>query len=156
MTDATDQSIASASPAAASKSKFRFKASLVEVAVCLLVLNLFIMAGLFWKIEVNKPPVIATVSVSQLSRIYGQQFAADPTNTPEMIRLKTGIFMATTEKLIAQSAKQKGMVVFARECILTGDSLDLTPQVSSAVDQALKSGNLTMGGTGNATLNLGQ
>lgn len=156
MTDATDQSNASQSPAAAPKTKFRVKASLVEVAACLLVLNLFVMAGLFWKVEANKPPVIATVSVSQLSRIYGQQFAADPANTPEMIRLKTGIFMATTEKLLAQSVKQKGMVVFARECVLTGDSVDLTPQVSSAVDQALKSGALNMGGTGNATLNLTQ
>ena len=156
MTDATDQSVVPSNPAPTTKQKFRLKASLVEVAVCLLVLNLFVMAGLFWKIEVNKPPVIATVSVTQLSRIYGQQFAADPTNTPEMIRLKTGIFMATTEKMLAQSAKQKGMGGFARECVLTGDSLDLTPQVTGAVDQALKSGALTLGGTGNAALNLAQ
>ncbi|WP_040308404.1 TrbI F-type domain-containing protein [Asticcacaulis biprosthecium] len=138
------------------KARFRLKVSLGEAGVCLLVVNLFVMAGLFWKIEVNKPPVIATVSVTQLSRIYGQQFAADPSNTPEMIQLKTRIFLATTEKLLAQSAKQKGMVVFARECVLTGDSLDLTPQVSGAVDQALKSGALSMGGTGNAALNLAQ
>lgn len=156
MTDAADQSAVPSNSVRAPKQKFRIKASLVEVAVCLLVLNLFVMAGLLWKIEVNKPPVIATVSVSQLSRIYGQQFAADPTNTPEMIRLKTGIFMATTEKMLAQSAKQKGMVVFARECVLTGDSLDLTPQVAGAVDQALKSGALTLGGIGNAALNLTQ
>lgn len=156
MTDKPDPASEPAAPSTGLKRRFPIKVSAGEAAVCLLVLNLFVMAGLFWKIEVNKPPVIATVSVSQLSRIYGQQFAADPTNTPEMIRLKTGIFMATTEKLLAQSAKQKGMVVFARECVLTGDSLDLTPQVSSAVDQALKSGTLTMGGTGNATLNLAQ
>lgn len=156
MTDILDSSSPPTIPSAPAKRSFPLKVSIGEAAACLLVLNLFVMAGLFWKIEANKPPVIATVSVSQLSRIYGQQFAADPTNTPEMIRLKTSIFMATTEKLLAQSAKQKGMVVFARECVLTGDSLDLTPQVSSAVDQALKSGALTTGGTGNATLNLTQ
>ena len=156
MTDILDSASPPAIPSAPAKRKFTLKVSIGEAAVCLLVLNLFVMAGIFLEVEGNKPPVIATVSVSQLSRIYGQQFAADPTNTPEMIRLKTGIFMATTEKLLAQSAKQRGMVVFARECVLTGDSLDLTPQVSSAVDQALKSGALTMGGSGNATLNLTQ
>jgi len=156
MADFHDSPVAPPTLADQTKARFRLKVSLGEAVVCLLVVNLFVMAGLFWKIEVNKPPVIATVSVTQLSRIYGQQFAADPSNTPEMIQLKFLNDPATTEKLLAQSAKQKGMVVFARECVLTGDSLDLTPQVSGAVDQALKSGALTMGGTGNAALNLAQ
>ena len=116
-----------------------------EVAVFLLIVNLFAIGGLLWKIKQNKPPVIATVAVGQLSRMYGQQFAADPTNTPEMIKLKTGLFMATTEKLISQAAHDKGMVVFARECVLTGDTVDLTPQITAAVDQALKTGGLQLG-----------
>lgn len=116
-----------------------------EIAVFLLIVNLFAIGGLLWKIEQNKPPVIATVAVGQLSRMYGQQFAADPTNTPEMIKLKTGLFMATTEKLIGQAAHDKGMVVFARECVLTGDSVDLTPQIATSVDQALKAGGLQLG-----------
>ncbi len=123
-----------------------------EAAVFLLIVNLFAIGGLLWKIERNKPPVIATVAVGQLSRMYGQQFANDPTNTPEMIKLKTGLFMATTEKLIGQSANDKGMVVFARECVLTGDTVDLTPQISAAVDQALKTGGLQVGEGGHDTL----
>lgn len=116
--------------------------SMAEIAVALLVINLFALGGLFWKVEIDKPPVTATVSLTQLSRIYGQQFASDPANTPEMIKLKTGIFMATTERMIGDTARHKGMVVFARECVLTGDSVDLTPQVAAAVDQALKAGLL--------------
>lgn len=121
------------------------RACKTEVAVFLLIVNLFAIGGLLWKIEQNKPPVIATVAVGQLSRMYGQQFAADPTNTPEMIKLKTGLFMATTEKLIGQAAHEKGMVVFARECVLTGDTVDLTPQITASVDQALKTGGLQLG-----------
>jgi hypothetical protein len=120
-------------------------AARTEIAVFLLIVNLFAMGGLLWKIEPNKPPVIATVAVGQLSRMYGQQFAADPANTPEMIKLKTGLFMATTEKLIGQAAHEKGMVVFARECVLTGDAVDLTPEITASVDQALKAGGLAIG-----------
>jgi hypothetical protein len=128
------------------KKRFRLslpaRLSLLEIAVVLLILNLFVIGGLLWRVESNKPPVIATVGVTQLSRIYSQQFASDPANSPEMISLKTRIFMATTEKLVGQMARQKGMVVFARECVLTGDHVDLTPEITSAVDQALKSGQL--------------
>lgn len=116
-----------------------------EIAVFLLIVNLFAIGGLLWKVEQNKPPVIATVAVGQLSRMYGQQFAADPSNTPEMIKLKTELFMATTEKLIGQAAHEKGMVVFARECVLTGDTVDLTPQITASVDQALKTGGIQLG-----------
>lgn len=123
-----------------------------EIAVFLLIVNLFAIGGLLWKIEQNKPPVIATVAVGQLSRMYGQQFAADPANTPEMIKLKTGLFMATTEKLIGQAAHDKGMVVFARECVLTGDTVDLTPQIAASVDQALKTGGLQLGEGGHDAL----
>lgn len=114
------------------------KIRLAETAVFLLVLNLFVMGGLMWKVETNKPPVIATVAVTQLSRMYSQQFASDPTNSPEMISLKTQIFMATTEKLIGQVAHRKGMIVLARECVLTGDNVDLTSEIAASVDKALK------------------
>jgi len=127
-------------------------AAKAEIAVFLLIVNLFALGGLLWKIEQNKPPVIATVAVGQLSRMYGQQFAADPANTPEMIKLKTGLFMATTEKLIGQAAHQKGMVVFARECVLTGDTVDLTPEITASVDQALKTGGMQLGEGGHDTL----
>lgn len=130
--------------------------SVAEIAVVLLVINLFVLGGLLWKVEADKPPVTATVSLTQLSRIYGQQFASDPANTPEMIRLKTGIFMATTEKMIGETARRKGMVVFARECVLTGDSVDLTPQVATAVDQALKAGLLGTTEAGHVSVVAGQ
>ena len=134
--------------------RLRIPLSKTELVICLLVLNLFVMAGLAWKVETTRPPVIATVAVSQLSRMYGQQFAADPGNTPEMVKLKTDLFMATTEKLLAQAAQKKGMVVFARECVLTGDTVDLTPQVVSSVDEALKSGSLNSQGGGHAVISL--
>ncbi len=138
MTKALDPSLKPLPPEG--PQRFRKPLSMAEIAVVLLVVNLFVMGGLFWKIEIDKPPVTATISLTQLSRIYGQQFASDPSNTPEMIKLKTGIFMATTEKMIGETARRKGMVVFARECVLTGDSIDLTPQVAAAVDHALKAG----------------
>lgn len=130
------------------------KVTLAEAAVFLLILNLFVMGALFWKVERSKPPVIATVAVTQLSRMYSQKFAADPANSPDLISLKTKIFMAATEKFIGQVAQNKNMLVLARECVLTGDNLDLTPQITASVDQALRANTTAPMEVGNEALHI--
>ena len=120
------------------KRPFRLKFSATEIGLFLLVLNLAVMAVLFIKVYQNKPPVIATVAVSQLARTYESQFVSDPTATPELIKLKTNIFMAQTEQAVQAMAVKQHMVVFARECVLSGETQDLTPQLQTVIDNALK------------------
>lgn len=141
---------APAPAAAPAKRISKVKLTITEVAVFLLVINLFGMVALYIKMERDKPPVVATVAVTALARNYEQQFANDPNSTPELVKAKTNIFMASAEEAVKAYAHDQHMVILARECVLAGESKDLTSDMQSVVDAALKKNAAQAGGLGNA------
>lgn len=133
------------SPAAAptsAKQKLGFvrhlRLSFKEAVVALMIGNLVVTGGLWIRVATEKPPVIATVGVTALTRLYASRIANDPNATPEQVTLKTQLFQDLVRKEIQRLAVKKGVVILAREAVLTGDSEDLTPVLEDSVNDAMK------------------
>ncbi len=125
-------------PEAPKRKRLGFSITMTEVAVFLLVINLFAVGALYIKQEKEKAPVLATVSVTSLARGYEARFANDPTLTPDVVKLQTNILMASAEKAVQDMSAKQHMIIFARECVLAGETRDLTPDLQAVVDNALK------------------
>jgi hypothetical protein len=131
--------------------KPRFRVTAVEIAIFLLVLNIFAVAALYIKTERDKAPIVATVGVTALARNYEAQFANDPNATPELVKLKTNIFMGSAEQAVKAMSQKQHMIILARECVLAGEAKDLTPDLQQVVDTALKRNAAQQGATANDT-----
>lgn len=131
-----------------SRERPRFRVTAVEVAIFLLVINLCAVAALYIKTERDKAPIVATVGVTALARNYEAQFANDPNATPELVKLKTNIFMGSAEQAVKAISQKQHMIILARECVLAGEAKDLTPDLQQIVDTALKK-NAAQQGTAN-------
>ena len=112
--------------------------SFKETVVALMIGNLVVTGGLWIRVATEKPPVIATVGVTALTRLYASRIANDPNATPEQVTLKTQLFQDLVRKEIQRLAVKKGVVILAREAVLTGDSEDLTPVLEDSVNDAMK------------------
>lgn len=130
------------------------KLSFREGMVGLLMINLAVTGSLLYKVETNKQPVIATVGVTSLTRLYASKVANDPTASPEMIKAKTEIFQDVVRKKVQELATQKGVMILARECVLTGEAEDLTPDLETTVNTMLKSAPAGQAATGGLDSNL--
>ena len=76
--------------------------------------------------------------MTALTRLYASRIANDPNATPEQVTLKTQLFQDLVRKEIQRLAVKKGVVILAREAVLTGDSEDLTPVLEDSVNDAMK------------------
>ena len=115
-----------------------FRLSFRETVVAMLIGNVVVTGGLWIKVATERPPVIATVGVTALTRLYASRIANDPNATPEQVQLKTQLFQDLVRKEIQRLALKKGVVILAREAVLTGDSEDLTPVLEDSVNDAMK------------------
>ncbi len=130
-----------------------FKMSGKEVVILLLILNLFGMVGLFIKIEMNKPAPYETVSVAQMGTVYEDALSKDPTNSPDMIKAKTQIYMAVTQKALEAIAAKDKSIILVRECVLAGEYRDLTPDIMKMAGDALSKNPLTAAAQTTGALN---
>ncbi len=128
-----------------------FHLTMTEIAVFMLVLNLFAVGALYLKTEKEKAPVMATVSVTSLARGYEERFANDPTATPEVVKLQTNIFMASAEQAVKEMSAKQHMLILARECVLAGETRDLTPELTPIIDSALKKNGQPVAGGGDVS-----
>jgi hypothetical protein len=133
----------------ATAEKPRFRVTAVEIAIFLLVINLCAVAALYVKTERDKAPIVATVGVTALARNYEAQFANDPNATPELVKLKTSIFMGSAEQAVKTMSQKQHMVILARECVLAGEAKDLTPDLQQIIDTALKKSAVQQGAASN-------
>lgn len=133
------------------RNRLGFHLTMTEVAVFMLVLNLFAVGALYLKTEKEKAPVMATVSVTSLARGYEERFANDPTATPEVVKLQTNIFMASAEQAVKEMSAKQHMLILARECVLAGEAKDLTPDLTPIIDSALKKNGQPAAGGGDVS-----
>ncbi len=132
------QSLATPAPKAKLGFVRHLRLTFKEAVVALLIGNFVVTGGLWIKVATQKPPVIATVGVTALTRLYASRIANDSNTTPEQVSLKTQLFQDLVRKEIQRLAVKKGVVILAREAVLTGDSEDLTPVLEDAVSDAMK------------------
>lgn len=116
-----------------------FAPTFKEGVIGLLALNAVVTGVLLWKVETTRPPVIATVGVSALTRMFVQRVGSDPSLTPEALKLKTTMFQDVIRQKVSDLATKRGLIIMARECILSGENEDLTPVIEQALTDNLKS-----------------
>lgn len=122
-----------------------------HIIVGLLTLNLVVTGALWLRVMLNPRPVIATVGLTSLARSYAQSLANDPNISPDALEVRTKLFMAEGQKEIDRLTQDGGMVLLARECVLKGEDIDLTPQFAASLNQQLAATNSPqLGGSINA------
>lgn len=108
-----------------------------HVLVGLLAINMAVTGALWFRLMTDKRPVIATVGLTSLARNYAQSLASDPTISPEALQIRTQLFMAEGQKEIDRLTADGGIILLARECVLKGEDVDLTPQFASSLNTQL-------------------
>ena len=88
------------------------------------------------KIVREDQPMIVTVGVREMSQGYVSQLALSDI-TPEEARVKTEMFLAVTQDTVKRAAASKNVLLLARECVLAGETADITKEVGDAVQLAL-------------------
>lgn len=108
-----------------------------HVLVGLLAINMVVTGALWFRVMTDTRPVIATIGLTSLARNYAQSLASDPTISPEALQIRTQLFMAEGQKEIDRLTADGGMVLLARECVLKGEDVDLTPQFAASLNTQL-------------------
>ena len=88
------------------------------------------------KIVREDQPMIVTVGVREMSQGYVSRLALSDI-TPEEARVKTEMFLAVTQDTVRRAAASKNVLLLARECVLAGETADITKEVGDAVQLAL-------------------
>ena len=108
-----------------------------HVLIGLLAINMVVTGALWFRVMTDTRPVIATIGLTSLARNYAQSLASDPTISPEALQIRTQLFMAEGQKEIDRLTADGGMVLLARECVLKGEDVDLTPQFAASLNTQL-------------------
>ncbi|MDC7684413.1 TrbI F-type domain-containing protein [Asticcacaulis sp. BYS171W] len=108
-----------------------------HVLIGLLAINMVVTGALWFRVMTDTRPVIATIGLTSLARNYAQSLASDPTISPEALQIRTQLFMAEGQKEINRLTADGGMVLLARECVLKGEDVDLTPQFAASLNTQL-------------------
>ncbi|MFP1132890.1 TrbI F-type domain-containing protein [Asticcacaulis sp. W401b] len=108
-----------------------------HVLTGLLAINMLVTGALWFRVMTDKRPVIATIGLTSLARNYAQSLASDPNVSPEALQIRTQLFMAEGQKEIDRLTADGGIVLLARECVLKGEDVDLTPQFATSLNAQL-------------------
>lgn len=90
------------------------------------------------KLTREQQPMIVTVGVREMSQGYVAQLALSNI-TPEEAAVKTELFLAATQDTVRRAAANKNVLLLARECVLAGETADITKEVGEAVKLAMAS-----------------
>ena len=80
-------------------------------------------------------PDVSVVSVRQMTQDYVNQISSQPI-TPQEAMARTQVFTAAAQQEVEHVGAGHGLVL-ARECVLTGEKNDLTPEVQKSVTAKL-------------------
>lgn len=107
-----------------------------QAAVGIIALLALSNLGLWVKLEREQQPVIVTVGVRELSQGYVAKIALSEA-TPEEAAVKTEMFLAATQDTVRRAAERGNVLLLARECVLAGETADITKEVGEAVELAM-------------------
>jgi hypothetical protein len=101
----------------------------------------------------NAPPEVMTVGVREMTQGYMSSIAL-ANITPEEAGVRMDLFMSVTQDTLQRAGRDKNVLLLARECVLAGQTADVTAEVGEAVKAAMAragAGRLTPTATATAT-----
>lgn len=84
----------------------------------------------------NAPPEVMTVGVREMTQSYMSSIALADI-TPEEAGVRMDLFMSVTQDTLQRAGRNKNVLLLARECVLAGQTADVTAQVGEAVKAAM-------------------
>lgn len=85
----------------------------------------------------NSPPEVMTVGVREMTQSYMSSIAL-ANITPEEAGVRMDLFMSVTQDTLQRAGRNKNVLLLARECVLAGQTADVTAEVGEAVKAAME------------------
>lgn len=85
----------------------------------------------------NAPPEVMTVGVREMTQSYMSSIAL-ANITPEEAGVRMDLFMSVTQDTLQRAGRNKNVLLLARECVLAGQTADVTAAVGEAVKVAME------------------
>ncbi len=86
--------------------------------------------------DLEKGPAVAVIGVREMTQGYLRKVATSEV-TPEEAGIRAKAFLAVAEDEMSRMAPARGHLVLARECVLSGEAQDLTPELERVVEKTL-------------------
>lgn len=120
------------------------KGQMVGVAIALLALsNGWCLVQLSRQ---NPNPAMMTVGVRQLTQQYMAQMALSEL-PPEEVAVRTELYLSVMQDTLRRAADGQNVVLIAREAVLAGAATDVTDEVNTAVQDAMRQAVARRGAT---------
>jgi len=115
----------------------RLKPYLAQVLCLALGLLVLSNLGLWLRVHaLERGPSVAVLGVRELTQGYLHRVATSEV-TPEEAALRAKAFLAVAQDEIGRMEAAKGGLVLARECVLGGETRDLTAELERTVERKL-------------------
>ena len=115
----------------------RLRPYAAQALVLVLGVSLLSNVGLWLHVrDLEKGPTVAVVGVREMTQSYLRRVATSDV-TPDEAAIRAKAFLAVAQDQMSRMVTTKGRLVLARECVLSGEAQDLTPELASSVEKKL-------------------